>query len=165
MRRTILIGAALALALGGCQSPRRHHHHLRPATVYHLRDGRYAWADQNNVWWYYVVMSQSTSDSGSRLSSTLPSGGTWSRGDPPSASELQQATSSELNIDVGEAGEPLTQAEADVIAQEANDLGPDTGSEAAASSAESPSSDSGGGGDSGGGDSGGGGDGGGGSSD
>lgn len=151
MRRTILVGAALALALGGCQSPRRHHHHLRPATVYHLRDGRYAWADQNSVWWYYAVMSQPASDSSSRLSSTLPSGGTWSRGDPPPADELQQATSSELNIDVGEAGEPLTQAEADVIAQEANDLGPDTGSEAATSSDSGGSSD--GGGDSGGGSS------------
>lgn len=149
MKKLRLLLALAALPLAAC-------HGTKPATsaphtVYHLKDGRYAYND--NGIWFYLWMMQGNQQTYVYGSSGVPassySSATWSRGAAPTTQQAAGAEEEQDEITTNPEGEPVAEEAEGQASPEAE--APSEGGTDGGSTADSSGGDSGGGGGDGGG--------------
>lgn len=164
MKRVLLLASALFLVTG-CRpatSVRAPVAHER--TVVHTSDGRYGYQGDDGFWyWYFMTTSinnssvstptyyvspvRSSPAIGGSAPASIPSGGTWTRGQQPTEEELANAEREDLQI----FEEPLEPEAATEPAEATPETTEAPAVESPAADAPASSADSGGGGDGGGG--------------
>lgn len=104
MRLLTLVLFCLALLSAGCSRTHHHHkYHIQTLNVMHLKDGRYAYYDNDGMFWFYMYMLNTNNSSsvyvnGSHsynyYSDTAPtqplSGGTWVSTEQLKTSPIQE---------------------------------------------------------------------------